>query len=267
VGETLSLYRRMLGARIRSDLQYRASFALFTVGQFFVTFVDFLVILVIFGTVGQLDGWTVEEVAFLYGTSGTAFNLADATVSTVEYIPRRIRLGTFDQFLIRPLGTLPQIWVEEFSLRRLGKLAQAVIVLVFALGAVDVDWTVGRALMVPVMVLSGAVIIGSIWVATSSVTFWIIDSAEVANSFTYGGNFMTQYPLGIYGEWFRRVFAIVVPLPFVNYFPALYVLGKEDSVGAPDFVRFLSPVVAALTIAVARVAWRSGLRQYRSTGS
>jgi ABC-2 type transport system permease protein len=267
VGETAAIYLRLLGARIRGDFQYRLSFALFTAGQFVVTFVDFLVVLVIFEQVPQLDGWRVEEVAFLYATASTSFHLADVFVSQVEMLPVRIRAGTFDQLLIRPLSTLVQLCADEFALRRLGKLVQAVGVLAVVLPLVDVDWTAGRVAMVPVMVVAGFAIFGSVWVALSTICFWTTESREVVNTFTYGGNFLVQYPLTVYSAWLRRLLAIAVPLGFVNYFPALYVLGRDDLFGAPGFVRFLSPLVAVGTVAVARWAWQHGVRHYRSTGS
>jgi ABC-2 type transport system permease protein len=265
--ESARLYRRLVGARIRGDFQYRTSFVLFTLSQFLITFLDFLAVLVIFGQVPALDGWSVDEVAFLYGVSGVAFNLADVFVSQVELLPERIRTGTFDQLLIRPVGTLLQLSTEEFALRRFGRVAQALLVLAVALARIDVDWNVGRVLMVPVMVASGALIFGAVWVAFSTVAFWATESREVVNSFTYGGNFLTQYPLSIYGQWIRRIFAVAVPLAFVNYLPALYVLGKDDPLGAPGVARFLSPVVAVAAVLGARWMWNVGVRQYRSTGS
>jgi len=80
-------------------------------------------------------------------------------------------------------------------------------------------------------------------------------------------DFLTQYPLPIYGVVLRRVLAFVVPLAFVSFFPALYVLGKRDPFTSLGVIRFLSPLVAAGTLVVARLAWRAGVRHYRSTGT
>jgi ABC-2 type transport system permease protein len=78
---------------------------------------------------------------------------------------------------------------------------------------------------------------------------------------------MTSYPLNIYAGWLRRLLAFVVPLAFVNYFPALYILRQPDPLDAPAFLRFASPVVAAVSVLVAREVWMFGVRHYRSTGS
>ena len=265
--ETARIYRRLVGARVRSDLQYRTSFVLFTLSQFLITFADFLVVLVLFTHVSSFDGWRVADVAFLYGVSCLAFSIGDMFVSQVEYLPQHIRMGSFDRLLVRPLGPLLQLSTEEFALRRIGKVGQSFVVLCLALATVDVDWNPGRVLMVPVMIVAGVGIFSAVWVAFSIITFWSTESREIVNSFTYGGNFLTQYPLSIYVPWLRRLFSVVVPIAFVNYFPALYVLDKEDALNAPDFLRFVSPLVAVASVLVARLAWRIGIRHYRSTGS
>ena len=51
MAETLALYRRLVGAQVRSQLQYRLSFGLDTVGSFVIAFLDFLAVLIIFSNV------------------------------------------------------------------------------------------------------------------------------------------------------------------------------------------------------------------------
>jgi len=267
VGERLRLYARLVGARVRSQYQYRLSFWSFFVSQFLIAFVDFLAILVIFTHVPAFAGWSLGQVAFLYGLSGTAFNVADVLVSQVDGLTLRVKDGTFDQILLRPLGSLSQLCADDFALRRLGKLLQALIVLAAAVGRVGVHWTAGRVVVTAMAVVAGSVIFSSVWVIAGSATFWLLDARELVNSVTYGGGFLTQYPLQIYGVVLRRLLAFVVPLAFVSFFPALYVLGKPDPFTGLGAVRFLSPLVAAILVVVARTAWVGGVRHYRSTGS
>jgi ABC-2 type transport system permease protein len=265
--ELAHIYRKMAGARVRADWQYRTSFVTFTIAQGAITFLDFLEIAVIFGRVDALAGWSVAEVAFLYATSSIAFYLGDVFISQVERGPQRVRAGTFDALLIRPLGTLFQLCADDFAFRRTGKLMQAIVVFVIAVAAVNVAWTPARVGMVVLMLSSGTVIFSSIWVITSSAVFWMVDGAEVANGFTYGTGFATQYPLEIMRLWVRRVLTFFVPAAFVNYYPALFVLGKDDPFGLPGWIRFATPVVAVVLLFVARFAWTSAVRHYRSTGS
>jgi len=269
VAETLhvlGLYGRLVAARIRSQLQYRLSFAIQVVATFFISFLDFVAILILFENVPALGEWSVAEVALLYGVSTIAFSFADLAVGHLDEFPQLIRDGTFDLLLIRPRGTLFQVVASDFQLRRLGKTIQGLVVLGYALSAVGVDWSPGRIGMLVLMIVAGTVIFVSVWVIAITVVFWTVEGGEFANAFTYGGQFLAQYPIDIYGRWLRRFLAFVVPMAFVAYFPALYVLDKPDPLGLPGFLRFSSPVVAILTAGVAGLAWRFAVRHYRSAG-
>lgn len=265
--ELAHIYKVMAGARIRADWQYRGPFIGYTITQGLVTVLDFLQIAVIFGQVRELAGWSVTEVAFLYGTSSLSFHLGDVFISQVERAPQRIRAGTFDSLLVRPLGPLFQLCADDFAFRRTGKLVQATAVLVYAVATLDLAWTPARVAVLVGMIVAGTAIFGAIWVVTSSLTFWMIEAGEVMNAFTYGSSYATEYPLQILGKWLRRLLTFVVPAAFVNYFPSLYVLGKTDPFGSPGWVRFVSPLVAVVLVVVARATWNTAVRHYRSTGS
>jgi ABC-2 type transport system permease protein len=99
------------------------------------------------------------------------------------------------------------------------------------------------------------------------VTFWTVQTSEVTNVFTYGGQEMTGYPMTIYGRWLRRFFSFVVPLAFVAYLPALFILDRPNPFGLPQVVELSSPLVAALFFFSARGAWALGVKHYQSTGS
>jgi ABC-2 type transport system permease protein len=270
VAETLALvgvYRRLVGARIRSQLQYRLSFALNLVGAALIAFLDFAAILVLFIQVDALGEWSVAEVAFLYAISSVTFALTDLVIGHLDLLPRMIREGELDVILTRPLGSLFQVVSSDFALRRLGKAFQGVGIMAVALAALDVDWTAGRAAMLVVTVVSGCLIFAGVWIAVASIAFWLIDSIEVANAFTYGGNFLAQYPVNIFGSWLRRFAIFVFPIAFVAYFPSLYVLGKDDPLGLPGALQFASPAVAVASLAGGTLVWRVAVRHYRSTGS
>jgi ABC-2 type transport system permease protein len=267
LAQLLGIYRRLVGARIRSQLQYRLSFALNLVGAALGSFLDFAAILVLFEQVDALGEWSVAEVAVLYAISSLSFALTDLTIGHLDLLPRMIREGDFDLVLVRPLGSLFQVVASDFALRRLGKFAQGLAVLVVAMTQLDLAWTPARVGMLLLAVIAGAAIFAGTWVGLATVAFWLVDSLEVANAFTYGGNFVAQYPVNILGPWLRRLVVFVVPVAFVSYFPALYVLGKDDALGLPAALQFASPLVALATCLAGGLLWRAAVRQYRSVGS
>lgn len=266
MAELASIYVRLVGSRARSQLQYRFSAALQLVGTTLIALLDLVIVVVVFDKVPELDGWTLEEVALLYGIASISFALTDLAIGHLDRLPQMIREGSFDQVLVRPLPSLLQVAASDFALRRLGKALQGLGVLVWALTAVEIDWTVGRAAMIPLAIVSGAVIYAGVWVALSTIAFWIVDAIEFVNAFTYGGNFLSQYPVTIFGRWLRGLVVFVIPIAFVAYFPALYVLDKTDELGLPSWLRYASPLVAVSVAVAARLVWGNAVRHYRSAG-
>ena len=117
------------------------------------------------------------------------------------------------------------------------------------------------------MVVSGSLIFGALFVLGATFQFVSNDASEVANAFTYGGNTMTQYPLTIYPTEVVKTLTFLVPVGFVNWYPALFILGIPDPFGLPSALQFAGPVAALVLGVLAAVAWRNGVRHYRSTGS
>jgi ABC-2 type transport system permease protein len=261
-----SLYGRLVAARIRSQLQYPASFALQTVGMFALSFLDFAEILIIFANVPALGGWSLAEVALLYGISSLTFALTDLAIGHLDLLPRLVRDGSFDLVLVRPRGTLYQILTYDFQIRRLGKIVQSGAVLLIALLVLEIQWTPARAAMLATAIPSGVVIFVAIWVTAICIVFWTTEGNEAANAFTYGGSYLTHYPIGIYDPWLRRLLAFAIPTAFVAYFPALFILGKTDPLGLPPALQVASPLVAAASCLVAGIVWSFAVRHYQSAG-
>jgi ABC-2 type transport system permease protein len=264
---TLHVYRRLLGARIRADWRYRTSFVFFLIGQIAIATADLGAIALVFANVDALAGWSGREVVLLFAMSGVSFGLGDLFISPVEYAAVHIKAGTFDKFLIRPLGPLWQLCASEFALRRLGRVLQPLVVLVITLSTVDIAWTAPTIALVPLSILSGSLITAAIWVLTSSVAFWTVETQEVASSFTYGGNLLTSYPVDILGRWLRRIAVFVVPLSSVAYLPACELFDKPMPFGLPRWAAWSGAAVAVFVALVALTVWRSAIRHYRSTGS
>jgi ABC-2 type transport system permease protein len=262
-----SLYWRLIGARIRSQMQYKASFWLELVGFAVVTGLEFTVILLLFGRFRAVGGWGVAEVALLYGISSTALGLAEMVGrgfdSPFEGLMQR---GAFDGVLTRPLGSFFQILASEFQLRRLGRSAQGLAVLAYALAQLRLEW-LPAALVLPLAILSAALVYLGLIVIGATICFWTIKTPEVLNIFTFGGDFLVSYPLSIYGEYIRAVFVFVVPLALCTYPAALLLLGRSDPQGLPAWLAWASPLVAGLFFAAARAFWHYGVGRYQSTGS
>jgi ABC-2 type transport system permease protein len=258
-------YAQIARMWVRSSLAYPVSFWTLTVASALITLLDFVGLGLMFHSIDRLGGFGLREIALLYGASGVGIGVADLVIGSVELVGLHIRNGTLDSMLTRPVPLLVQVCADRFAIRRLGRITQAVVV--FGYGAGAVDWTPPHVLLALLMVISGSAIFFSLFVAFSCIQFWTSDSTEFANAFTYGGNTMTQYPMTVFPREVVRSLTFVIPVAFVNWYPCLALLGRPDPYGMPGWFAVLSPVVAVVTLAVAGLAWRTGVRRYTSTGS
>lgn len=249
----------------RAATAYPASFALMTLFGFLVAGLDLAAILIIFANTTSLAGFSRAEVLFLYGTAATAFALADTLFSNVDRVSEKIRDGSFDLILLRPVSSWVQSCTDRFFPARIGRVLQGAAALGYAMTVAE--FAPGRAWLILPLVATGTVIFAALWTLAGAAQFALTDAPEVVNAFTYGSFTLAQYPLTVYGRDLVRAVTYVLPLAFVNWLPGLYVLGRPDPFGLPGWVAFLSPAVAAVLALLAALAWRWGIRHYRSTGS
>jgi ABC-2 type transport system permease protein len=257
-----------VGSRVKSQLQYRASFALELASNFFGSTVELACLLVVFGHVRTLGGWYAAEVLLLFGTTTVSFGVAQLVGGSFDHFAGVIRSGRFDTLLVRPVSDFLQVMSLEFELRRLGHLVHGVAVLVGALWWRGVplapwQWTV----------LAGSLVCGvlfylSLFMVQATSCFWTVESLEVFNILTHGGNELLSHPLDIFGRWIQRIFIYLIPMAFINYLPIGMLLGKGGLVAMlPRWIGWLAPAVGVAVFLVARAVWAFGVRHYQSTGS
>ena len=265
--DELRIALRIAALRIRGQMAYRASFWMQIFSSFIVHLAELIALLAMFTRFEAMGGWTLGEVALLHGISMTAFSIADTIAVGLDSVPAQVRHGEFDRVLTRPLSSWIQTIVSEVSLRHLGLLPQGIVMLGVSIALVDVRWTPGKALFLPIVIASGVGLYVALFTVMAILSFWTVNAVEAVNAFTYGGRNLGQFPLHIFDRWLRRVFIWIVPVGFTAYFPALYLLDKRDPLGMPGFFPFIGPAVAALFCLVVAWGWRLGIRHYRSTGS
>jgi ABC-type uncharacterized transport system, permease component len=263
----LPAYWALLRGQARSQVSYRTSFLVDLVGNVGATVFDVATVLVLFRLTRTLGGFPRAEAMVMVGLSAAAFATADLAVGNIERLRQYVRTGLLDAVLVRPLGALPQLLLMDLPLRKASRALFGVAVLVAAVLTAGIDWTPARVGLVVLAPVCGVVFFASIFVTTAALSFWWIDSGEVGSAFTYGGRDFTTYPVTVYSGWFRAVFAYVLGFGFVAYYPALALLGRADPLGLPVWAGWAAPAVALPAVLVAALAWRVGVRHYRSTGS
>jgi ABC-2 type transport system permease protein len=265
----MGIYFRLISVQIRSQMQYRMAFVVETITTLMLSVTSFLTLAFVIQRFGNIAGWTLGEVAFLYGMAETSFGVMDLLFSGFDpgNFGRQTRLGQFDQLLLRPVGLTVQVFGSQFLLRRIGRIAQGAAVLIFAFSQVQLHWTFLKVLYLPVVIASMVAFFGGLFIIGATITFWTLESIEIVNIFTYGGTEMISYPMSIYQDWLRHFFTFIIPAIFLNYYPALYFLDKPDPLGFPALAAGLAPLAGFGVLAAALAFWRYGVQHYQSTGT
>ena len=232
-----------------------------------MTGLDFAALWVLFSHFGNIQGWTLPEVALLYGMVNTSFALAEGVARGFDTFGAWVRNGDFDRLLLRPRSTVLQLMGHELHLLRIGRFLQAFAVLFWAQYALEVAWSAATFVLATGAILGGASIFVGVFILQATLAFWTTEGLEIANALTNGGTETAQYPLVIYPGWFRRFFTYVVPLAGITYFPALAILDRPDPLGSTEWMQFLSPLAGPAFLCIALRVWNLGVRHYRSTGS
>lgn len=263
----LKLYRRYIGASLRSQMQYPGAFAITSIGAFLSTGVDFIGLWALFDRFGAIEGWQFGEVALFYGVVGVSFAIADMVTRGFDVFgPQFVKTGDFDRLLVRPRSTVLQLLGYELRANRIGRLAQSVIAWSIGVSLTNVVWDWRAWLVLAFAVAGGVALFSGILILQATLSFWTVESLEIVNTLTYGGVEAAQYPLDVYAGWFRRFLTFVVPLGCVAYFPVAFVLGHGARTGAPVWLLPAAPAVGFAFLALSLVAWRVGVRHYTSTG-
>ncbi|MEH7399359.1 ABC-2 family transporter protein [Gottfriedia acidiceleris] len=260
----MRLYFKYLLILFKSQMEYRTSFLFLTIGQFLIPFSMFAGLYFLFERFGQIKGWTFYEVALCFAIIHMAFALSECFARGFDSFSSLVASGGFDRVLVRPRSTIIQVMGSKFEFTRVGRLLQSLIVLIWALNNLSIEWSSMKVVTIILMIISGVFIFTGIFILAATMCFWTIQGLEVVNIFTDGGREMAQYPLNIYQKWVTKFFTFVIPFGCVNYLPLMYILDKTEG---KAYLYMLSPVVGIIFIIPCLLVWNIGVRHYRSTGS
>ncbi|MDR3314758.1 MAG: ABC-2 family transporter protein [Oscillospiraceae bacterium] len=258
------LYLKYLKMNLRSFLQYRLNTFLAVLAQFLSSAVAFAGVYLLFDRFGSLGGWSLGEVSLCFAVTLSAFAITDCVARGFDVFSGSVKSGDFDRILLRPRGTVLQVMGSHFELSRLGRLLEALLVLVLAVRWLGLAWDFPKALTLLLMLLGGACTFTGIYILGAAVCFFTVEGLEFLNIFTHGGRELASYPLTIFNRWLRRFFTFIVPFGCMNYLPLLYLTGRAEQHAA---LYMLTPLLGVAFLFPCVLVWRMGVKRYLSTGN
>lgn len=263
---SLSIAASLWLAGFRGGMAYRADFLLTTLFGFVKEATGFVLIWVILARFVAIAGWTLGDVAFLYGLRVTMHGLVGLGTGDLWELESKVRQGEFDRYLVRPAPPLLQLLTEHVPLSAFGELLGGPALFLAANQLVHVDWTPWALLYLLGALTGGALLELAIRVLIVSFSFRALRvdglMAIMDDIFT---SFST-YPLGIFSAALQFALTFGVPVAFMAYFPAAVLLGRTAALQVPLIIAYCSPLAGVLWMAIAVAVFQHEVRYYKSAG-
>ena len=231
-------------------------------GQFMVSFAVFMSLAFLFMLFDSVDGFTYQEILIGFAVMMMGFSLAEMFGRGFDRFPVLLGNGGFDRALVRPRNIVFQVVASTIDFSRLGRSLQAVLVFVYVIPRAGITWTWDKVLVLVLMIFCGIILFFMLFVLYAAFSFFTVEGLEFMNIFTDGGREHGRLPFSVYGEHVLRFVTFVIPLALVQYYPLLYLIGREESI-----LYAIAPIGALLFILPVVVFFNFGLKRYKSTGS
>lgn len=268
MARSLKLYGRFIVMFLRAKMQYRLAFVMDLMIQMVTVATNVLLYWVIFSKFKAINGWTLEQVLFMYflgmlsyGVSGFFFNLQ------IGWLSGQIRRGNFDIILTKPINPLFHVVSRQFDFPAFPRLASGIVALAVLSARLHIQWTPLQAVILGGDLVGGFLIFAALWIVVGSSCFWLVNSNAMTQILLQDARSFMDYPIDIYGKGVQAILTFILPYSFVNYFPARLLLGAGDYTFFSQSFDYLTLVVGVAAFCAAYLFWTVSLRKYKSTGS
>jgi len=258
----LTIYKYFVSQHLKRLMEYRVDFLIGILSFVFIQISGLLFLYLIFQHINAINGWTYEELILIYAMFQIPRGIDHLITDNIWLIPRYIIRGEFDKYLLKPLNVLYSIISERFQIEAFGELIVGIGLLIYIVPSLSISFALYDIIVIPVLILSGAVIYTSIKLFTATLAFWIKNSNSIMVIFYDIADF-TKQPLSIYPKAFQFVLRNVIPFAFTSYFPSAYLLGLYD----PLTITIQAVGVALISMFIAYRFWKFGLKTYESAGN
>jgi len=260
----IGIIKQLFKMNIKTWSEYRMDFFIGITAVLVSNLTSIVLFWIIFSHVTTINNWTLDQMFFLLGLYFTSLGLWHVFLQgpMPHRIERYIVNGELDGLLLRPVNTLSLLILSKIDDDGIGDLIAGLLLLLYASNALSIVWSVQNIVLIISTVLGSVLIIFSLMLLLTSAGFWVIKSSILTN-LLYPIMRFIEFPLEIYNPFIIFILTFVLPLGFINYYPAQLFLSK----GSITFASYLTLFVGIVFFSIAYKLWKFGLKNYSSTGS
>jgi len=249
-------------ASLLGQMQYRTDFLVQIGMAFFWATWAVMPVLLVYSIRENIAGFDRDQALLVLAAYICAKALLDGLISpNMLAVVEHVRRGTLDFVLLKPVDSQLMISTGRVVVAKLIDLVSGIVIGAIALSRVHPAPSPAALLLALTMLLTGLVIIYSIWLMVVSIAFWLVKVDNL--SYLFGSIFDAgRWPITVFRGWVRTMLTFVVPVAVVTSYPALAVLGRLP----------LESALVAVGLAVAfllagRRVWTWAVAHYASASS
>ena len=266
--DTIHLMAVYSKTTMRAWFQYRVDALLKSLAVFLREATGIIVIYFTLLKFDTLSGWDIYEMLFLFSILFLTYGIMIIFFTGLRDFGKTVRDGSFDRFMLRPRGLLFQIiFVNSDWFAALGHGGLGIALFILSAGKVGISWNPENIVYYVITIIGGVLIQGAIFLFLASLNIYLLETNSLKEVFYWNARKFAGYPISIFHKAIQFCMTFVVPFAFVNYFPAQFLLRKDDMVNYPAVFMYITPLVGLLMYLLAYAFWRFSIKYYKSSGN
>jgi len=253
-------------ANVRATLQYRLNVVIWFVVGIAFQLTSFFFLWALLARFRAVGGWTLEEIAFLYGIRLVGHGLTVFVFGGFQIVEWNVREGYFDRYLTWPVPPVLTVltWWRPSSA---GDLFGGLVLLAAAIRIAPVDLSPIGALYLVLAIAGAALVEAAFRFAFAALSFRFLRTSGLMFFVDTVFNTFGNLPLRIFGLGAEAALTFAIPVAFIAYFPASVLLGRTSELAVPPAIAYGAPLAGAVLFGLAYLLWRHELPRYQSSGS
>ncbi|WP_297423020.1 ABC-2 family transporter protein [Clostridium sp.] len=266
--ESLKMFWYYTSKAFKSRFQYKLDAILVSFAVFIRESAGILVIYLTLMKFDNINGWNINEMLFLFSLLFLTYAILVIFFTGLRDFSYTIQQGLFDRIMLRPRGLLFQLMSSDSDcLAALGHGTLGILLFILSANNVGIIWNAKTILYYIFILVGGVLIQGAIFLFFASLNFFFVKTENLREIFYWNVRKFAGYPISIFNKTIQFLLMFIIPFAFVNYFPAQYLLRKEDMINYPLIFMYITPLVGIVLYLLAYGFWKFSVRYYKSTGN
>ncbi len=266
--DLISLFFAYSRSSLKARLSYKLDAFVASLAVFIREATGIIVIYLTLLKFDTINGWNIYEMLFLFSLLFITYGILIVFFMALRDFGDWIKHGDFDRVMLRPRGLLVQLLSGAADwLAAMGHGTLGILLFILSANKVGIEWNIQTIFYYICTIIGGVLIQGALFLFFSSICFYVVESNSLREIFYWNVRKFAGYPISIFNKFIQTILIFVIPFAFVNYFPAQFLLRKEDMSAYPEVFMYIAPLVGLVMYIISYGFWRFSLRFYKSTGN